>query len=94
MYGEAWTPASPRFMQGAKEQVERESEEDTIEGMADRPPLIEDEDLMVVWGSGGAQRIGRHLDLDLTLLGIDVVHAGKVHADLDEAALLGVIRAR
>ena len=23
MYGEAWTPSSPRFMQGAKEQVER-----------------------------------------------------------------------
>ena len=31
MYGEAWTPSSPRFMQGAKEQVERASEEDTIE---------------------------------------------------------------
>ncbi|GIS27346.1 MAG: hypothetical protein CM15mP128_1050 [Methanobacteriota archaeon] len=95
MYGEAWTPASPRFMQGAKEQVERESEEDTIEGMAEHVRLLmEDEDLMVVWGSGGTLRtIGRHLDLDLTLLGIDVVHAGKVHADLDEAALLNVIRA-
>ena len=30
MYGEAWTPSSPRFMQGAKEQVERVSEEDTL----------------------------------------------------------------
>ena len=73
-------------MQGAKEQVERESE-DTIEGMAEHVRLLmEDEDLMVVWGSGGALRtISRHR-LDLTLLGIDVVHAGKVHADLDEAA--------
>ena len=94
MYGEAWTPASPRFMQGAKEQVERESEEDTIEGMAEHVRLLmEDEDLMIVWGSGSTLRtVGRHLDLDLTLLGIDVVHAGKVHADLDETALLDVIR--
>lgn len=95
MYGEAWTPASPRFMQGAKEQVERESEEDTIEGMAEHVRLLmEDEDLLIVWGSGGTLRnVGRHLELDLTLLGIDVVHQGKVHADLDEAALLDVIRA-
>ncbi len=95
MYGEAWTPASPRFMQGTKEQVERESEEDTIEGMAEHVRLLmEDEDLMVVWGSGGTLRnIGQHLDLELTLLGIDVVHAGKVHADLDESALLTAIRA-
>jgi len=95
MYGEAWTPASPRFMQGTKEQVERESEEDTIEGMAEHVRLLmEDEDLMVVWGSGGTLRnIGQHLDVELTLLGIDVVHAGKVHADLDESALLAAIRA-
>ncbi len=55
MYGEAWTPSSPRFMQGAKEQVERVSEEDTIEGLAHHvSTLLEDEpDLMVVWGSGG-----------------------------------------
>ena len=54
MYGEAWTPSSPRFMQGAKEQVERVSEEDTIEGLAHHvATLLEDEpDLMVVWGSG------------------------------------------
>ena len=68
MYGEAWTPSSPRFMQGAKEQVER-VEEDTIEGLAHHVnTLLEDEpDLMVVWGSGGTlRRMGEHLNLDLT----------------------------
>ncbi len=95
MYGEAMTPASPRYMQGAKEQVERESEEDTIEGMAEHVGLLlEDPDLLVVWGSGGTLRVmGEHLGLDLTLLGIDVVHGGSVHRDLDEARLLDLIRA-
>lgn len=96
MYGEAWTPSSPRFMQGAKEQVERVSEEDTIEGLAHHvATLLEDEpDLMVVWGSGGTlRRMGEHLNLDLTLLGIDVQHAGTVYSDLNEARLLEVIGA-
>ena len=94
MYGEAWTPSSPRFMQGAKEQVERVSEEDTIEGLAQHiGTLLEDEpDLMVVWGSGGTlRRMGEHLGHALTLLGIDVQHGQTVHADLNEADLLEVI---
>ena len=96
MYGEAWTPSSPRFMQGAKEQVERVSEEDTIEGLAHHvKSLLEDEpDLMVVWGSGGTlRRMGEHLDLELTLLGIDVQHKEAVHHDLNEQGLLEVIGA-
>ena len=96
MYGEAWTPSSPRFMQGAKEQVERVSEEDTIEGLAHHvATLLEDEpDLMVVWGSGGTlRRMGEHLNLDLTLLGIDVQHANTLHSDLNETRLLDVIGA-
>ena len=58
MYGEAWTPSSPRFMQGAKEQVERTSEADTIEGLAQhvKSLLSSDDDLMIVWGSGGTLR--------------------------------------
>ena len=94
MYGEAWTPSSPRFMQGAKEQGERVSEEDTIEGLAHHVnTLLEDEpDLMVVWGSGGTlRRMGEHLNLDLTLLGIDVQHGGHLHCDLNEQGLLEVI---
>ena len=94
MYGEAWTPSSPRFMQGAKEQVERVSEDDTIEGLAHHvQSLVDDEpDLMVVWGSGGTlRRMGEHLDLDLTLLGIDVWHAGTLFRDLNEQGLLDIL---
>ena len=96
MYGEAWTPSSPRFMQGAKEQVERVSEEDTIEGLAHHVAslLDDDPDLMVVWGSGGTlRRMGEHLDHDLTLLGIDVQHGNTVHNDLNERGLIEVISA-
>ncbi len=96
MYGEAWTPSSPRFMQGAKEQVERVSEEDTIEGLAHHvATLLADEpDLMVVWGSGGTlRRMGEHLNQELTLLGIDVQHGDTVHKDLNEHGLLEVISA-
>ena len=96
MYGEAWTPSSPRFMQGAKEQVQRVSEEDTIEGLAHHvASLLDDEpDLMVVWGSGGTlRRMGEHLDHDLTLLGIDVQHGNTVHNDLNERGLIEVISA-
>ena len=81
-------------MQGAKEQVERVSEEDTIEGLAHHVgALLEDEpDLMVVWGSGGTlRRMGEHLGLSLTLLGIDVQHERTLHADLNETGLLEVI---
>ena len=91
MYGEAWTPASPRFMQGAKEQVERASEEETIEGLALHVEALinDDADLMVVWGSGGTlRRMGEHMGLNLTLLGIDIHHGGKLHTDLNERDLL------
>ena len=91
MYGEAWTPSSPRFMQGAKEQVERASEAETIEGLANHiGNLIEaDPNLMIIWGSGGTlRRMGEHLDVDLTLLGIDIQHKGTIYADLNEKSLL------
>ena len=99
MYGEAWTPSSPRFMQGAKEQVERSSEVDTIEGLANHvQTLLDDQpDLMVVWGSGGTlRRIGQHVGVELTLLGIDVQGAEEdgrraLHGDLNEQQLIEVL---
>ena len=94
MYGEALTPASPRFMQGSKQQVERASEEEIIEGLAAHiGDLIEtDLDLMVVWGSGGTLRmIGEILGQDLTLLGIDIQHKDKIHTDLNEKQLIEVL---
>ena len=96
MYGEAWTPSSPRYMQGAKEQVERASEEETLEGLAHHvATLLEDEpDLMVVWGSGGTlRRMGEHLHLELTLLGIDIQHGETLHQDLNEADIVQLLSA-
>ena len=95
MYGEALTPASPRFIQGAKQQVERASEDEIIEGLATHiGDLIEtDSDLMVVWGSGGTLRmIGEILDKDLTLLGIDIQHKDKIYADLNEKQLIEILQ--
>jgi predicted polyphosphate/ATP-dependent NAD kinase len=99
MYGEAWTPSSPRFMQGAKEQVERTSESDTIEGLARHVEslLSSDENLMIIWGSGGTiQRMGEFCGEELTLLGIDIlgpVKNGKrkLFRDLNEQQLLEII---
>ena len=99
MYGEAWTPSSPRFMQGAKEQVERSSEVDTIEGLAHHvQTLLEDNpELMIVWGSGGTlRRMGEHVNLELTLLGIDaqgpdIAGQRTLYADLNEQDLLNVL---
>ena len=94
MYGEAFTPASPRWMQGAKEQVQRESEEETLEAMSSHVAnLVEDNpDLMVVWGSGGTLRqMCAQLGHDSTLLGIDIQHAGKMFNDLNEEGLLEII---
>lgn len=91
MYGEAWTPASPRFMQGSKQQVERASEEEIIEGLANHISDIIDNDdqIMLIWGSGGTiNRIGQHLGFELTLLGIDIYHQGEIFRDLNEQQLL------
>ncbi len=94
MYGEAFTPASPRWMQGAKEQVQRESEEETLEAMSLHiANLVEENpDLMLVWGSGGTLRqMCKQIGHDSTLLGIDIQHAGKMYNDLNESGLLEII---
>jgi len=94
MYGEALTPASPRFMQGAKQQVERSSEEEIIEGLANHiDELISNNpNLMMVWGSGGTLRlIGQLIGHELTLLGIDIQHENKIHADLNEQELIQIL---
>ncbi len=101
MYGEAWTPSSPRFMQGAKEQVERASEEDTIEALAEHVKTLvaENDELMIVWGSGGTlKRMAQHCGHELTLLGIDIespsTNGGAnrtIHLDLNEQSLLEII---
>ena len=94
MYGEAFTPASPRWMQGAKEQVQRESEEETLEAMSSHVANLveENSDLMIVWGSGGTLRqMCKQLGHESTLLGIDILLAGKMYNDLNEQGLLEII---
>ena len=94
MYGEALTPASPRFMQGAKQQVERSSEEEIIEGLANHIDelICNNPNLMVVWGSGGTLRIiGQLIGHELTLLGIDIQHENKIHSDLNEQELIQIL---
>ena len=94
MYGEALTPASPRFMQGAKQQVERSSEEEIIEGLANHiDELISNNpNLMVVWGSGGTLRlIGQLIGHEMTLLGIDIQYQNKIHTDLNEQELIKIL---
>lgn len=96
MYGEAMTPASPRWMQGSKEQVESVSEEETIEGLAEHVKgLMEsDSNLLIIWGSGGTLRTLAEMNgISSTLLGIDISVGGSVHNDLNEAQILEVLEA-
>ena len=88
-------------MRGGKEQVERASEEDTIEALAEHVKTLvaDNNDLMIVWGSGGTlNRMGKHCGYDLTLLGIDVESPSldggtkrTLDLDLNEQGLLEII---
>lgn len=94
MFGEAMTPASPRWMQGAKEQIESASEEETIEGLAEHiKGLNESEsDLLIIWGSGGTLRTLAEMNgISSTLLGIDISIGREIHNDLNEAQILEIL---
>jgi predicted polyphosphate/ATP-dependent NAD kinase len=54
LYAEAKTPASPRWMQGAKMRVEVTGEEEIIEGLSDHiKQLLVSDNRLIIWGSGG-----------------------------------------
>jgi predicted polyphosphate/ATP-dependent NAD kinase len=97
MYGEAMTPSSPRWMQGAKEQVMAADESETIAALAEhiKTLIAANPELMVIWGSGGTLReIARLCGHETTLLGIDISCAewpDPLEADLNEAQLLKII---
>ena len=97
MYGEAMTPSSPRWMQGAKEQVMAADESETIAALAEhiKTLIAANPELMVIWGSGGTLReIARLCGHETTLLGIDVSCAAwsdPLKVDLNEAQLLEII---
>jgi predicted polyphosphate/ATP-dependent NAD kinase len=94
MYGEAFTPNSPRWMQGAKMLVESAGEEEILEGLSDhiKDSMIS-EDRLVIWGSGGTLRaIGGMIGFELTNLGIDAtIGSEQIGTDLDEAGLLEIL---
>lgn len=95
MYGEVMTPSSPRWMQGAKEQVLAVDESEVIESLADHiKALIESKpDLTIVWGSGGTLRkIAKICQFETTLLGIDITKNDKLLGiDLNEVETLRIL---
>ena len=94
LYDEAFSPNSPRWMQGSKELVQTESEEEIIIGLSDHigESIVEDGHL-VIWGSGGTLReIGGNIGFELTTLGIDAtIGSEQVGTDLAESGLIELL---
>ena len=94
LYAEAFSPNSPRWMQGSKELIQTESEEEIIIGLSDHieESIVEDGRL-VIWGSGGTLReIGGNIGFELTTLGIDAtLGSEQVGTDLAEAGIIDLL---
>tara|TARA_Y100001960_G_scaffold295832_1_gene340823 strand:- start:590 stop:1744 length:1155 start_codon:yes stop_codon:yes gene_type:complete len=94
LYAEAFSPNSPRWMQGSKQLIQTESEEEVLEGLSDHiEQSLVDEERLIIWGSGGTLRtIGGNIGFQLTTLGIDATIGRKqVGTDLDEAGLIEIL---
>tara|TARA_B100001758_G_C18396416_1_gene606226 strand:+ start:45 stop:1190 length:1146 start_codon:yes stop_codon:yes gene_type:complete len=94
LYAEVKTPASPRWMQGAKMRVEATGEEEIVEGLADhiRELLIDDRRL-IIWGSGGTLRtISNMIGFEGTVLGIDATLGNEqIGTDLNEEQIIKIL---
>ena len=94
LYAEAFSPNSPRWMQGSKELIQTESEDEIIIGLSDHigESIVEDGRL-VIWGSGGTLReIGGNIGFELTTLGIDAtIGSEQVGTDLAESGLIEIL---
>ena len=97
MFGEAATPSSPRWMQGAKMRVEAAGEDDVIEGLSNHlsEVIVTDENHLIIWGSGGTLRtIAENCGFEATLLGIDATRGSEqVGTDLSEKGILDLLDA-
>ena len=94
LYAEAFSPNSPRWMQGSKELIQTESEEDIIVGLSDHiEESISEEGRLVIWGSGGPLReIGGNIGFELTTLGIDAtIGSEQVGTDLAESGIIELL---
>ena len=94
LHAEAFSPNSPRWMQGSKQLIETESEKEIIIGISDHieDSLVSD-DRLIIWGSGGTLRaIASNIGFELTTLGIDATIGGEqVGTDLDESGILALL---
>lgn len=95
LYAEASTPASPRWMQGAKQRIQATEEAEIIEGLAEHvgEMMAENPQLLIIWGSGGTLRkMASYLGISKTVLGIDAIKAGEIIAsDVNEEDLLQLL---
>ena len=94
LYAEAFSPNSPRWMQGSKELIQTESEEEIIIGLSNHiEESIVDDGHLVIWGSGGTLReIGGNIGFELTTLGIDAtIGSEKVGTDLAESGIIEIL---
>jgi len=94
LYAEAFSPNSPRWMQGSKELIQTESEEEIIIGLSDHiAESIAEQGRLVIWGSGGTLReIGANIGFELTTLGIDATIGGdQVGTDLAESGIIEIL---
>ena len=96
LYAEAFSPNSPRWMQGSKELIPTDSEDEILAGLADhiKETMIANHRLLL-WGSGGTLRaIGEESGFDLTTLGIDAtIGDSQVGTDLNEDEILSILDA-
>ena len=94
LYAEAFSPNSPRWMQGSKELIQTESEEEIIIGLSDHiGESIAEQGRLVIWGSGGTLReIGSKIGFELTTLGIDAtIGREQVGTDLSESGIIEIL---
>jgi len=95
LYAEAMTPNSPKWMQGSKELIQTDSEEEIIQGISEHiSESLVQEDSMIIWGSGGTLRtIGEILGFNLTTLGIDIsIGKSQIASDLNEQQITEYIQ--
>ena len=94
LYAEAFSPNSPRWMQGSKELIPTDSEDEILAGLADHvKETMIDPDHLLIWGSGGTLRaVGEEVGFNLTTLGIDAtIGDEQVGTDLNEEQILSII---
>ena len=94
LYAEAFSPNSPRWMQGSKELIQTDSEEEILEGLSNHiKEVMVSNDRLIIWGSGGTLRtVGEQIGFELTTLGIDATIGEKqVGTDLNETEIIDLL---